>query len=135
MSLTIADLGPAALQLTVQGKLRKEDYHEFGRIAEQKMATQGKIGLLVHIGDMDGWTPAALWEDIKFDVKHYRDVSRFAIVGQDWSKNWLATLSEPFTAAQVRYFIDRDIESAQDWVRGAVEDGAAATAGRAGARP
>ena len=67
---------------------------------------------------MEGWTPAALWEDLKFDVKHYRDVSRFALVGEDWTKNWLATVSEPFTAAEIRYFIERDIEGARDWVRG-----------------
>lgn len=116
--ITISELTPAALELTVHGKLHKADYEQMNRLVERKLAAHGKIGMIVRIGDMEGWTPAALWEDLKFDVKHYRDIARFALVGEDWTKNWLATVSEPFTAADIRYFIERDIEGARDWVCG-----------------
>jgi len=118
MTMTIHELSPGALELTVHGKLRKDDYEHFVHIAESQMQAHGKIGILIRLADMQGWSPAALWEDIKFDVKHYRDVSRFAIVGEDSSKAWMATVSEPFTAAEVQFYPERELELARNWVQG-----------------
>jgi hypothetical protein len=28
-----------------------------------------------------GWEAGALWEDIKFDIKHFADIDRLAMVG------------------------------------------------------
>ena len=72
--------------------------------------------LLVEIADLEGWTPAALWEDLKFDVRHYRDIARLALVGRDDSQKWMATLSRPFTGAEVRYFSHDELTAARDWV-------------------
>jgi hypothetical protein len=58
-----------------------------------------------------------LWEDLKFDVKHYRDVSRLALVSEDSSKQWMATLSKPFTGAEVRFFGSDQVNAAREWVQ------------------
>ena len=34
---------------------------------------------------LHGWDAGALWEDIKFDIKHFADIERLAMVGE---KKW-----------------------------------------------
>jgi hypothetical protein len=58
----------------------------------------------------------ALWEDIKFDVKHFSDIERIAMVGErKWQKG-MATFCKPFTTAKVRYFERSDLEAAREWI-------------------
>jgi hypothetical protein len=41
---------------------------------------------------------------------------RVALVARDPSKQWLATLTEPFSRAEVQFYNEADIESARQWV-------------------
>lgn len=116
MPLSINSLGPAALELHVRGTIRQEDIEVFAALAEQRTANRGKLGLVVDICDLGGYSPSALWEDLKFDAKHYRDVSRLALVSDGSSKQWLATLAKPFTAAEVEYYAEDDMAAAREWV-------------------
>jgi hypothetical protein len=119
MGLEIEDLGPASLELRVLGRLEKDDYKECLARFEDRLKDNEKIGLLVHIGDFHGWSPGALWEDLKFDVKHYRDVSRFALVAESPGKKWMATVSSPFTGAKVEFFTEDQLDEAREWVKSA----------------
>jgi hypothetical protein len=116
MALTTFELGPAALEVIVEGKLEKTDYDTFIPEVEQKIREHGKVGLLLNVSAFRGWSAVALWEDLKFDMKHYRDVSRLALVADNPDKEWLATLARPFTAAEVRFFPIAAHETAREWV-------------------
>lgn len=126
MALTINHLGPKALELKLEGVLRKDDYAKFVPLAESRIQENGKINLLIHVSELSGFSPAALWEDLKFDIKHYRDVWRLAIVGEDDKKKWLASLARPFTAANVEFYPEHRLEEARLWV--AATDGGATAA-------
>jgi hypothetical protein len=66
-----------------------------------------------------GWEAKALWEEIKLDVKHLKDVERVAAAGEkNWQK-WLTNFTKPFTSAEVRYFDLTDLAQARTWI----EDG------------
>lgn len=118
MTLAVTDLGPGALELSVHGKLRKDDYKVLGRRAEDSIEEYGAVNLLVRLADLEGVTPAALWEDLKFDVGHYADVPRLAIVAEETSgKRWMATVAKPFTRAEVAFYPETELESAREWVK------------------
>ena len=103
------------LEIQVTGKLTKEDYEHFVPRTEAMME-QGKIKILMTMHDFHGWDIGALWEDIKFDVKHFGDIERLAIVGdKQWEKG-MAMFCKPFTTAKVQYFDISDIESARSWL-------------------
>ena len=103
--------------LTFKGKLDKEDYELFVPQLEGLMRQGEKIRLVVELKDFKGWTAGALWEDIKFDVKHFNDIERLAIVGDSkWEKS-LALFTKPFTTASVHYFEEAEMEEAKKWVR------------------
>ncbi|MEQ8250119.1 MAG: STAS/SEC14 domain-containing protein [Gammaproteobacteria bacterium] len=116
MSLAIQELGPATFELAAAGMLDKDDYEQFVPLAERNIAEHGHINLLIDITHFRGWSPPALWEDLKFDRKHYDDVARLALVGEGRVDELMARISRLFTGGEVRYFDAGEIDAARTWV-------------------
>ena len=68
--------GGKVLELQLTGKVTKEDYEQF-----------------VEMRDFHGWTAGALWQDVKFDAKHFSDIERLTIVGETKWQHGMATRS------------------------------------------
>lgn len=117
MTFRIHTLAPDVLEIEVGGRVEAEDYERFVLLAEKRMEQHGMISMLVHMWDSSEWSPAALWSDLKFDVEHYGNVRRFALVAKGDDKSWMATLSKPFTGAEVEFFTEDELERARHWVR------------------
>jgi len=117
MTVTINRLGPRSIEVKLLGRLDRNDYEFFTPHAEAAIEKHGELNLLIHVPDTLSFTPAALWEDLKFDARHFNDVGRIAIVSGDSTKSWLATVSKPFTAAEVRFFEGHELNDARKWLR------------------
>ncbi len=104
------------LVVRLSGKLTKEDYGHFLPVVERLIGQHGKLRMLVQMHDFHGWTMGALWEDIKFDWKHFRDIERLALVGHSKWEAGMAVFCKPFTAATIRYFDEAKLEEAMNWV-------------------
>jgi stage II sporulation SpoAA-like protein len=98
------------------GKLSKEDYERFVPELERLIKEQGKIRLLFEMRDFHGWEAVAVWEDIKFDLKHFADIERLALVGEKKWEEWMAKFCRPFTTAEIRYFDQSQADEAQGWI-------------------
>jgi len=104
------------LKVSVDGKIEAYDYKRLAPLVEDLINQHGKLDILLILHDFGGWTAGALWEDIKFDVAHFRDIGRLAIVGdRKWEKG-MATFCKPFTTAEVRFFEREDLAHASEWV-------------------
>jgi len=104
------------LALKATGKLEKADYEEFCARVEQLIQQRGKLRILLEMEDFHGWTAGALWEDVKFDMKHFNDIERLALVGDSKWEKGMAAFCKPFTTAKVRYFPRAEIEEAKRWL-------------------
>jgi SpoIIAA-like len=104
------------LEVRATGKLTKEFYEELVPIVDQQIKQFGKIRVLFMMDDFHGWTAGALWEDMKFDLKHWRDIERLAIVGESKWEKGMATFCKPFTSASIKYFDECEIEAARKWL-------------------
>lgn len=104
--------------LTVQasGKLEAGDYKRLGPKVADLIRQDGKIDLLLVLHDFHGWTAGALWEDVKFDAKHFRDIGKLAIVGETKWEKGMATFCKPFTTATIRYFPQEELPAAREWI-------------------
>lgn len=108
------------LEVHLTGKLLRGDFLEFIPAAERAIAQWGKFGIMVVMRNFEGCEVSALWEDIKWDARHYNDVERVALIGE---KKWQAGMSkfcQPFSGAEIRYFDVRDLEQARHWVEEAL---------------
>ena len=70
------------LHVKVTGKLTKEAYEIFTPAVDEQIQEHGKLRILLEMHDFHGWTACAFVEDLKFDVKHWKDIERLAIVGE-----------------------------------------------------
>ena len=104
------------LEAHATGKLEKDDYQRFAPIVERMINQHGKIRVLLELHDFHGWTAGALWEDIKFDIKHFRDITRLAIIGETKWERGMALFCRPFTTAKVKYFTHDQTAQAWDWI-------------------
>jgi hypothetical protein len=104
------------LAVRVSGKLAKEDYDSLVPEFERLLKEHGKLRILLEMVDFHGWRAGALWEDIKFDFKHFTHIERVAMVGdKKWEKG-MSIFCKPFTTAKVRYFDRADMDAARAWI-------------------
>jgi hypothetical protein len=117
MALNIVEkMEGRVLEVTMTGKLTRADFQHFIPETNRLIKRHGKIRTLALMHDFHGWEAGALWEELKWDFKHFKDIERIALVGE---QKWQATLSKlcpPFTTAEVRYFDHRDLNQARRWI-------------------
>lgn len=111
--------GGKLLVVHVSGKLAKEDYKHFVPEFERLLKQHGKLQMLFDMTGFHGWELAAAWEDLKFDIKHFSDIERVAMVGETKWEQGMTMFCKPFTAAEVRYFDHAHAAEARRWLSGA----------------
>lgn len=114
----IEDPAARLIEVHLTGKLEKADYEAFVPEIERVMSSCDAVRMLIILDDFHGWTIGALWEDLKFDIRHFRDIDRLAIVGESRWESGMAAFCRPFTTAEIEYFnIDR-LAEAREWIEG-----------------
>ncbi len=104
------------LDVKLSGKLCTFDYENFVPIIERAIGRHGRVRILCQMHDFHGWKMGALWQDIKFDFKHFADIERVAFVGDRAWQHGMALFCKPFTRATVRYFDETEARQAEDWI-------------------
>jgi hypothetical protein len=107
------------LEVSLVGKLVKEDYEMFVPVVERLVKQHGKVRMLVVMHDFHGWTAGAAWEDTKFAARHFGDIERLAMVGETRWQQAMALFCKPFTKASVCYFEHIALEEARTWLEAA----------------
>ena len=108
--------GGKLLEVHVAGKLTREDYGHFVPEFERLVRLHGKLSVLFDMSGFHGWEAGALWEDVKFDLKHFTDIERLAMVGDQKWEHGMATFCKPFTSATIRYIDQADAAGARQWL-------------------
>src|SRR5271168_256509 len=108
--------GGKLLEVHVGGKLTKEDYEHFVPEFERLVRLHGKLAVLFDMAGFHGWDAGALWDDIKFDLKHFADIQRLAMIGDKHWQHGMAIFCKPFTAAKIQYFTHADAAAARKWL-------------------
>ena len=116
-STVIEQFNGKQIEVHLNGKLTADDYEKFVPLTEQRINQFGKVRLLVILHDFHGWNASALWDDIKFDIKHFNDIERLAIVGESKWEKGMASFCRPFTSAEIKYFDQAELESARAWIQ------------------
>jgi len=118
MSFEVSEISDGKIiEVKLSGKLSKEAYDVFVPLTEARIEQFGKIRMLVILHDFHGWDVGALWEDLKFDVKHFNDIERLALVGESKWQKGMATFCKPFTSASIKYFDVAELDAARTWIQ------------------
>ena len=106
---------PDTMGIRLSGELKASDYDKIIPVIEYKIDIHGKINLYCELGELKSIEVAAIWKDLKFDVRHFSDFRRVAIVGHKSWMDWATQFTKPFTSAKVRYFDTYDKHEAMAW--------------------
>jgi len=118
MSIAVQEYaGTGFVEIDLSGKLSAEDYKAYEPQIEKLISEHGRLRLLVRMHDFHGWTAGGVWQDLKFDAKHFKHLERIAFVGDQKWEEGMSKLCKAFTTAQVRFFEPDHIESAREWLR------------------
>jgi len=99
------------------GKLHDEDYKQVLPTMESILTAEGKVRLFIQFEDFHGWDLRAAWDDLTFNLKHYADFERIAMVGDCHWEKWMANFFKPLMKAEVRYFDNSDADAAWKWLQ------------------
>jgi len=101
----------------VSGRLTEADYEAaVPEIENELLLRDDSLRLMIVLEDFRGWDIAALWEDLKFDVRHAGDFGRIAVLGDSKLEKWGTTLSKPFLGSEMRYFDLKARAAARAWL-------------------
>jgi len=104
------------LEFALHGSLSRADFKHFVPEIERMIRRHVEIRLLVTLHYFHGWDAGGLWEDIKWDARHFNHIERLAIVGE---KSWhqrMTDFCKPFTTAEIRYFALDQLSEAITWL-------------------
>jgi len=104
------------LEVKVTGKLTREFYQALAPKVDALIQQHGRIRILVIMHDFHGWTLGAMWEDMKFDLSHWKDIEQLALVGESKWEQGMAAFCKPFTKAKIQYFDHSKEAEARQWI-------------------
>lgn len=103
-------------EIAVTGKITQDDMDAVLPRLEAFLERHGKVRMVEIIPDFGGFEWSTLWDGIKFDVAHIRDIERVAVVTDvGWIGGWTRALCRVMPL-QVRVFDMADLEAARAWV-------------------
>ncbi len=104
------------MTVTVSGRVRKDDYDQVLPRLEEVLAEQDKVRFFIKSENVTGFEADALWQDIKFDVRHGKQYGRTAIVGDSKWQEWGTKIANLFFSAEMHFFTEEQAEQAWAWV-------------------
>jgi hypothetical protein len=104
------------LKISVKGTLTHEDYEKMVPMVENALigVKDPKIKVLVDARAFDGWDMHAAWDDLKFGLKHSKEFTKLAFVGNKMWEEYSIKISNWFMSGEMRYF--QDLEEAVVWL-------------------
>ena len=117
MSLHLTEKkGGKILEMAVTGKFVDSDFQNLEPTFYRLVKQHGKIRVLLEMLDFHGWEGVALWDEVKFDLKHLGEIERLSMVGDKKWEKFLGAFCRPFTTAEIRYFDKVAIDEARAWL-------------------
>lgn len=108
-----------AVAYRIDHKLSREEAKEITDELVGTIRAAGKpIQVLIDLQSFPYADLGALWEDLKFDVKHAGDLERFALVGSGKTEEWATRIFGLLTRTECRCFPAGQVDEAWEWLTG-----------------
>lgn len=108
--------GGEILVVGLIGTLVKDDYPPLIGTFRRLVAAHGKLRVLLDMSQFHGWDAGALWEEVKFDLQHFNEMERFAVVGEKRWQHAIADFAKLVLPAATRYFDVTEVAQARVWI-------------------
>lgn len=100
------------------GKISKEDIAAFRNDFERMVRDRGQLNVLFDATEFTGWDAGALWQEAKFDAKHFSKIDRLAMVGSAAWQRAMEAAVKPLAHPAMHYFGASEMDAAHAWLVG-----------------
>lgn len=107
---------PGALAYRITRPLAQEEIQQITDEMEGTIITSGKIKVLIDLQAFPHADVGVLWEDLKFDAKHFKDIERLALVGGSEIQKWSVRIFSGLTLTTCRCFGEDQVDEAWKWL-------------------
>lgn len=117
-AITYVDLGHSnILGIAIVDKMEVIDYQKIDYYIEDHVRQFGKAKVFLEIVDLKGISLRAVWEDLKASIKHYNDIERMAVIGdQAWLKGSVKIGDLLTPGLDIAAFSTADRQRAINWL-------------------
>lgn len=100
----------------VNGKITTEELKPMADKLTERIRQYGKMRVYAEYVGVEGVTPRAVWEDLKFDFAHLTDFDKAALVTDKQWMNLSAGLVNLVPGLEVKLFSFDEQEQARQWI-------------------
>jgi hypothetical protein len=115
--ITFKKIDTKIIGLDFSGEITGQDYLSVKPQIEKVMATEGRVKFLMDMTQLKNFTMSGIYQDVKFDVEHFKNVGDTAVVA---SKKTFEIMTKAvnmiYPGAKVYHF--DDVKSAMNWLNG-----------------
>ncbi len=107
-----------AVEMSVDGKVLDADYQLVLRQLDEVIKEHGELNCLFEFKHLTGVEPGAVWDDLKFDIRHARDIRKCAVVSPaKWQGVLMKMWSVFMPGCEVKSFRPEQRAAAAAWIR------------------
>ncbi|WP_424972300.1 STAS/SEC14 domain-containing protein [Dinoroseobacter sp. S76] len=111
-----ADSRARVVELTISGKITHADFEAVLPQIEAEL-DRGPLSLVEVIDSFEGFDLDTLWDGLKFDITHWSEFRRVAIVTDMTWFSPFARMADALTHLEVKEFKRNQLDEARDWAR------------------
>ena len=109
--------------IRAEGLLTHADYQKVLPELEQLIKDYGAIRVLMEITGIPTATPHALFDELKFDMTHNKQIERVAITGDSSIHEWMTKMTSLlFPKSEIQFFDMSEADKAWDWIEDGLEN-------------
>lgn len=110
--------GTNTLQVAFHQQLTADDVVVLLLPSMDKVLSQfSTVNLLLEFcHDFAGWQLSAIWDEIKYNFSHRKQISRIAVVGSPQVAEWFLNVIFPVAPGGIENFTLGEIEKARAWL-------------------
>ena len=116
MLTLLAPVQGKVVSVRAEGRLTDADYKAFLPTLEAVIEEHGKARLLVDMTLFEGWDLHGAWDDLVFELRHWRDFERLALVTETEHADWTLKLADFLTGEETRFFAPDETDAAWKWL-------------------
>jgi len=105
------------VELTVQGRVTRDDYDQIVDRIQAFIDLHGKIKVIEVIESFSGFDPAILLPGIRFDIRNIRHVSHVAVVSDIGWFSPVVKAAGALVSTKMRLFHLDELNEARNWIR------------------
>jgi hypothetical protein len=109
-------LDDRVLGMRIRGGIDRADLDTVAAAFEDKLERHARVRIYAEVEEVGGLTPAALLEDLRLSLRHFRDVEREAIVTDSGWLDLPAKAGNLLPGIEVRAFSWLDKGEALAWI-------------------